>query len=327
MAAEALRRGSAVLLTSWSLHRAVRRGGSAFSPMIKRLSFRLLRFSMIPFLIRELIQRKSVTIIAYHTLGPEVAEAHFGALQGRYNFISLRDYIEAMNGAGFKRHPSKALIVTFDDGHKISYRLKPVLEKYRIPATFFLCSGIVGTNRHFWFSTEMSNEDRQSLKFVADHERLEILNRLEFSETKEYDSPEALSRSQIEEMKTIADFQSHTVFHPILPRCSMERVSREIAQSKVDLEANFDLQVYALAYPNGDYTQREIEAAQKAGYKCALTLDLGFNSEHTPLFQLKRICVNDDAGVDELLVKISGLWDFVKQRLLKRNQGSSPYLC
>jgi peptidoglycan/xylan/chitin deacetylase (PgdA/CDA1 family) len=309
-----------VSLRNWSLHRAARQGGRTFRPMIKRLSFRLLRLSMIPFLIRELLQTKTVTIIAYHTLGPEMAEAHFGALQGRYNFISLRDYMEAVNGGSFKKHPAKALIVTFDDGHKISYRLKPVLEKYRIPATFFLCSGIVGTNRHFWFSTEMSNKDRQSLKVVEDGERLEILNRLEFSETKEFESPEALSRAEIEEMKTIADFQSHTVFHPILPRCSTERATREIAQSKVDLEKAFDLQVYALAYPNGDYTQREIEAAQKAGYKCALTLDLGFNSDRTPLFQLKRICVNDDAGVDELLVKISGLWGFVKQRLLKRDQ-------
>ncbi len=124
-------------------------------------------------------------------------------------------------------------------------------------------------------------------------------------------------------MKTVADFQSHTVFHPILPRCSMERAVREIAQSKVDLEEKFRLEVYALAYPNGDYTPREIEAAQEAGYECALTMDFGFNSDRTPFFQLKRICVNDDAGIDELLVKVSGFWGFVKQSLSRRDRGRS----
>ncbi len=111
---------------------------------MKRLIFQLMRLSAIPFLIRELIQRNRVTIIAYHALDPDTAEAHFGALQRRYNLISLRDYMEARSGGGSGRLPPKALVVTFDDGHRSNYRLKPVLERYKIPATFFLCSGIVG---------------------------------------------------------------------------------------------------------------------------------------------------------------------------------------
>jgi peptidoglycan/xylan/chitin deacetylase (PgdA/CDA1 family) len=133
-----------------------------------------------------------------------------------------------------------------------------------------------------------------------------------FSETAEHATCQALSAREIEEMKPIVDFQSHTIYHPLLPQCTDQRALDEISNSKSQLEDKFGLRIIALAYPNGDYSPREIAAAKQGGYKCALSLDLGFNSRTTPAFQLKRICINDDAGLDELFVKASGLWGFLK---------------
>ena len=288
--------------------------------MIRRLAFFLLRFSLVPFFARELIQRKKVTIIAYHLVSPEVAEAHFTALRRRYNIISLRDFLNARSNGTLDKLPPKALIVTLDDGHKSNYLLKPVFQKYSIPATIFLGSGIAGTNRHFWFATHLVDTDRQYLKRVSDERRLEMLEKVGFSETREFATRQALSQTEIEEMKNIADFQSHTVFHSILPRCSKQRSVREIWQSRRDLEDKFGLSVYALAYPNGDYSNREIEIASSAGYECALTMDFGFNSRRTPLFQLRRIAVNDDAAVSELLVKVSGVWGFLRERVRSKRK-------
>jgi peptidoglycan/xylan/chitin deacetylase (PgdA/CDA1 family) len=90
-------------------------------------------------------------------------------------------------------------------------------------------------------------------------------------------------------------------------------VSREeIVQSKQILEKEFGLNIYALAYPNGDYSKRDIALAKDAGYQCALTVDFGFNSKKTDPFRLKRICVNDATDLNELVVKASGAWDFFK---------------
>ena len=131
-----------------------------------------------------------------------------------------------------------------------------------------------------------------------------------------------MSAGEIEEMKPLVDFQSHTVYHPLLPQCAPARAAAEISESKTELENKFGLSVYALAYPNGDYTAREVAAAEAAGYTCALSLDHGFNSRTTPPFQLKRICISDDASVDELLVKASGLWGFLKN--LARRRAAQP---
>jgi peptidoglycan/xylan/chitin deacetylase (PgdA/CDA1 family) len=243
----------------------------------------------------------------------------------------LADYLKFRTDTD-KKLPPKPLIVTLDDGHMGNYALKPVFEKYSIRATIFLCSGLVATNRHFWFETELSDSLRQGLKRLSDSERVETLAKLGFSETAEQTTRQALSASEIEDMRAIVDFQSHTVFHPLLPQCSNQRALDEISTSKSQLEDQFGFVINALAYPNGDYSFREIESAETSGYQCALTLDLGFNSRSTPPFQLKRICINDDAGVNELLVKASGLWGVLKNlrqrsfaflRSGKRNQPAS----
>ncbi len=284
------------------------------SGLLKKMAFLLLRISALPFLLREFVQRRRVTILVYHKLSPVMADAHFAALRRKYNIVSLADYSDFRTDST-KKLPPKALIVTLDDGHKGNYALKPVLEKYRIRPTIFLCSGLVGTNRHFWFETEMAGSTRQELKRVGDSERLDVLEKFGFSEQKEYPSRQALSASEIQDMRSVVDFQSHTVLHPILPQSSGVRAFREISDSKAQLEERFGFSINALAYPNGDYSEREIESAKKSGYQYALTLDLGFNTRSTPAFQLKRICINDDAGLDELLVKASGLWGFLRQGL------------
>jgi len=270
----------------------------------------LLSVTLIPLFIREFVQKKKVTIILYHNLKPEQADKHFKILKSKYNIISLKDYIKKRK-LGKDNLPSKSLIITFDDGYKSVYQLKSILKKYKIHVTIFLCSRIVGTNRHFWWDYDIDKNKREYLKNIPDKKRLEILRKLGFEEEKEFEDRQTLSKDEIEEMKNIVDFQSHTMFHPILPNCNTERAYEEISQSKIDLENNYGLKIYALSYPNGNYSEREITIVKEVGYECAVTVDLGFNSENTDLFRLKRICIDDVAGVDELLVTVSGLWDFL----------------
>jgi len=253
-----------------------------------------------------------VTIVVYHALQATRAHIHFSALRSCYNVMSLSDFLAARSFQTTERLPSKALVITFDDGHRSNYALTPVIQRHRIPITIFLCSGIVGTQRHYWWSHTNDAGEAQALKALPDERRAETLLDKGHADRREYETRQALSRDEIAEMKCAVDFQSHTVFHPILPACSIERARWEIVESKKALESEHGLKIYALAYPNGDYSDREVGLLQNAGYTCGLTLDAGFNDSETDPFRLRRVALPDDAGVNEVIVKTSGLWTFMK---------------
>jgi peptidoglycan/xylan/chitin deacetylase (PgdA/CDA1 family) len=277
-----------------------------------------LRLSGAPFFIREFIQRGKVTIIFYHDPNPSKADLHFETLGRRYNFISLKDFTEAKRAGQVGKLPPRSLIVTFDDGISSNYQLLPIFEKHRITPTIFVCSGIVGTNRHFWFEDSKKRLDHEYLKKATNDERLGALKEIGFEEDKEFDVRQALSKDEIQEMKKIVDFQSHTMFHSILPRCAKERAYREIRGSKEELANNLEIKAYALAYPNGDYSPEVIGLAKEAGYECGLTIDLGFNDQNTDPFRLKRIHIENDMDASVLIVAASGIYGLVVRMLTGR---------
>ena len=279
--------------------------------MLRSAVFAVLRFSGLPYLMREVWARDKVTIVVYHDLAADRAAVHFEALRRRYNIIPLSEYLSARAG-GSARLPARALIITFDDGHRGNYELLALLERDKVPVTIFLCSEIVDTRRHYWWYHARDAAEAAALKALPDEQRVEALQGRGHCDTREYETRQALTRAEIEALRGLVDFQSHTIFHPILPACTGERAAREIAESKEVLENRYGLRICALAYPNGDYSDRETRLLRESGYTCGLTLDPGFNDLETDLFRLRRVALPDDAGVNELLVKASGLWELLK---------------
>src|SRR5574338_167985 len=108
--------------------------------------FYILKYSGITFFIREFIQKRKVTILLYHDLSYENALLHFTYLKQKYNIIPLQKFISAYKENKVKELPNKAVIITFDDGHKDNYKLLPLLKEMQVPVTIFLCSHIIGTN-------------------------------------------------------------------------------------------------------------------------------------------------------------------------------------
>ena len=238
---------------------------------LRGVVFRMLRWSGIPALLRATVQRKRVTILVYHDPRPEVVERHLQALRRSYRIISLRQYVTARAGDSATL-PHKALVITFDDGYASNFDLREPLQRHGVRPTVFVCTGIVGTHRSFWFRHV---DDVEQLKRVPDAERLSRLAAAGVDTDAEHTLREALSHVEIEELLPIAEIQAHTVTHPILPRCTDDRARAEIADGKRQLEQQFGVDVYALAYPNGEYTEREVALTRSAGYRCALAVRIG----------------------------------------------------
>ncbi|MBA3438905.1 MAG: polysaccharide deacetylase family protein, partial [Pyrinomonadaceae bacterium] len=61
----------------------------------------------------------------------------------------LADLTEALSGG---KRPHRMVVVTFDDGYADNLLVaKPLLERYDIPATFFVISGGANQKREFWW--------------------------------------------------------------------------------------------------------------------------------------------------------------------------------
>ena len=117
----------------------------------KEVAAALVRLTAVPLLIREWVQRRAVTILVYHRLDPGVADRHFRFLSSAYTPIPLQDYLTARRRGTVASLPPKSLVVTIDDGHRSTALLKEVAARHHVPLTVFLCTGLVGTGKRFWF--------------------------------------------------------------------------------------------------------------------------------------------------------------------------------
>ncbi|NKI32052.1 polysaccharide deacetylase family protein [Croceivirga thetidis] len=278
--------------------------------MLKRSFFFILRYSGLRFLFWKAFQRKGITVLMYHDIDYNSFEKHIKYLASRYSIISMNDFLKQRKGE--MTLPEYSVVLTFDDGHKRNYELLPLIKRYNIPVTIFLCSGIIDTNRRYWFLNQLDDLVIQGLKKLQNDERLGELAGLGYTEKKEYTERQALNKMEIEEMKSAVNFQSHTVFHPILPNCTDKDSEQEIALSKRQLEMKYGFEINAFAYPNGDYTSREIDFLKSAGYKAAFTTKKGYNSLKTNNHELQRFDSNDAQDINEFAVRSSGLWEYLK---------------
>jgi len=114
----------------------------------------------------NLFGSEKVRILLYHRVLDLQEERNFCSLPGiivsvrmfdeqmkylskNYNVISLGNLVDSLkNNLPF---PKKGVVITFDDGWRDNYSFAfPILKKYNLPATIFLTSGYIGTNKTFW---------------------------------------------------------------------------------------------------------------------------------------------------------------------------------
>ncbi|HEY8549015.1 MAG TPA: polysaccharide deacetylase family protein [Vicinamibacterales bacterium] len=266
----------------------------------------LLRASGVPAAVRHTICRRRVTILVYHDPDPESLRAHLAYLRPRYNFIDLDTYVSALAEGTTDALPDRSLIITFDDGYARNGALQEVLQEAGVRPTIYVCSQIAGTSRRFWF--KVASRAGRRLQALSQAERTEVLARdFDFSWVREYDQPEALGLEDIRRLRECASFGSHSRFHEILPTLTEAEAEAEIAESRTEVERLTGADCRHFCFPNGRYTERDIEIVRRAGYASARTLDPGFNGPNQDPYRLRAICVTDNASVSWLAVQLTGI--------------------
>ncbi len=146
--------------------------------------------------------------------------------------------------------PPKAVAITFDDNYQGFYDYAwPILKQDNFPVAMFVHTGFVGTK------TGRAHMSWDTLKTLCK-----------------------------DPLFTVG---SHTISHPDLTTLSGDALSRELTQSKADLEQHLGRQMDYFAYPDGRNNAEVQVAVRDAGYKMAVTMENG-PAEESPGIE----CVN-----------------------------------
>lgn len=258
--------------------------------------------------------KRGVTIVNYHNPSAEVFLRHLEYFSKSYSVIGLNELSEALLHKDFSKMPQNPMVITIDDGHVGNYALRNVIQKFGIPVTIYLVSGMIGTGKHFWF--KLSGLDSRKLTFLKslpNDDRISLLSTYGYTEEREFANRHTLSHEEIRALQDVGViFASHTVSHPILTRCSPEVVKSELVESRNYLENIIQTPVLHFAYPNGDWNQEVKQAVADAGYSTARTIETGFVTINSDPLALPNFGISDDAGLNKAILQASGLWSALK---------------
>jgi len=154
---------------------------------------------------------------------------------------------------------------------------------------------------------------KRVLKYDADREDRERTSReiLEAAGRSEDELSRAyLEWAEIEEMDEAGiEFGAHTIHHEILSRLDEDEKRREIAESTRILREHVKAPVTTFAYPFGrpwDYDDGCFEILREVGYRCSCAAIDGTNDPETDRWQLRRLPLNDDIPLADILAEIDG---------------------
>jgi poly-beta-1,6-N-acetyl-D-glucosamine N-deacetylase len=259
--------------------------------------------------IKKALRGKYILSIYCHAPEAAIFESsiHWLLKQG-FHFISLGD-LEAIK-KGEKEFPKGAVLLTVDDGWKSNQQnVFDIAARYQVPVGIFISTQPIEEGVFWWSYVKENKKDIARLKQIPDQSRVDILKKLKEQITI---GRQALTKKQVSEIAAnkLVSVGSHTVSHPILINCSDEAAMHEIAYSKNKIETWISKPVRYFSYPNGDYSKREIDIVQRAGYALALTTETDYLTKDRlqQHYTLPRFEILDNASLSENICRMTGVW-------------------
>lgn len=231
-----------------------------------------------------------IWILVYHSvshekgglnINPGLFETHMRFIKNNFDILPLSKLTNLVADEAVSQHISgNKVIITFDDGYRDNYRIAmPILDKYKIPATFFVTVGYIG------------KQMKDSKKSVMNWDELKVLKEKGY------------------------EIGSHTISHLNLAKLDPEQLKYEIEGSKEVIEEKLGTQVDSFAFPYGKsehFTGKALNLIKKSGYTLACTTNgyKGVNVKQLDLFPLRRTPING-MKLAELQERLNGDHDLL----------------
>jgi len=279
-------------------------------------------------------RRARLSILIYHrvlevpdSLTGDQCDKDFFELQIRTlsRYFNVLPMPEAIQRLKEKNLPRKAACITFDDGYADNVEnALPILQKFGIPATFFVAAGFID-NGVMWndkiielirhapgdrldlnavglgkYEIESPKQRRQALltlinkiKYLPLDERHTLIERLYQLIPVTLPDNIMMTTDQLRQLHHAGmEIGGHTLNHPILARIDYKTAHDEIANGKSKLENIIQAPVRFFAYPNGkpgqDYLPEHVTLLKKIGFEAAFVTATGAANYESDIYQLPR---------------------------------------
>jgi len=276
---------------------------------------------------------------------------HLDHLKRHYQPLSLAAIVDAMETK--TPFPPRAVAVTIDDGYENTVRVAlPLLADAGIPATVFVSTDLVGTQRYYWFdglrllvqrawesrrafdigsgirvlSASPSRQETQlmSLSRQILDVPLPARSAVQSAIDQLIDREGLLGRFPEFALATWDDLRkavaggilsvgSHLLAHGDLTAMTHHDQASELRASRDRIEQELGVACTTVAYPYGRFNGESPIAARDAGYRCAVTADPDFNEATDHPFRLKRVMVGDQGNMAILAARLSGSWQRLRR--------------
>jgi peptidoglycan/xylan/chitin deacetylase (PgdA/CDA1 family) len=225
-------------------------------------------------------------------------------------------------GAGRRELPPASVVLTFDDGLRSNYHAAyPLLRELGLPATFYVCPGIVERRAWLWNheararlrGLEARRRDGLAAELGARSgdpgdivEHLKSLPRAERQLAEERirrESRDFVPSTELRELLDVMGWDelraldpavvtvgSHTANHHLLDTLAPEEAEFEIAESRAWLERELGREVRHFSYPNGRYTPA-VAARVRTHYASAVTVVQALVPSDADIHEIPRISV------------------------------------
>lgn len=229
--------------------------------------------------VRDFIEGRSgcarMVVVYYHRIGeadvltrsPDQLRRDLAHFSRRYDCITLSEMCRRIAAGEPQRRP--ALAVTFDDGYRDNYtEALPILIDSAVPASFFVATGYIGTDREF------PHDQRRSAKHFA-----------------------KLTWHDLRKMEDAGfEIASHGVEHINFAQADEATIRRELEESLATINSELRQRPRAFSFPWGkpqDMSESAIAAVRSAGYYACASAWGGVNRRGGDVFDIRRVDVGN----------------------------------
>lgn len=264
---------------------------------------------------RKALNGEIILSLYYHAPSKELFEFCVTWLKkNNFHFIDQQDILAIAQGE--KPFPKGGVVITVDDGWQSNKEsVVAIANKYQVPVTIFVSTEPIQNGNYWWpyvneaINRNLTQHNVEGLKKIPNTEREMVLTDIKQQvilprQAMTVDEIIEISKS---EWVTIG---GHTVTHPILPNCDDAQAHFEIKESKVVIERWISKEIKTFAYPNGDYSEREIRILKGTGFELAYTtLPLLFNEDCLKdRYTLPRYAIIENISKAEAICRMFGVW-------------------